>query len=424
MKQSAFSIEELRKTVSSLPNDALSTARDAALVNLEKNGLPTTKHEDWKYTDLGQVIDISNRWLASGATITSSKSINESIVKLTKSIDANWLVISNGLVDTTRFDENAGIKVDRFSESSVPLTMDRPLADLNAALLQDGLRIQIHSATEKPLGLLVIDEVNDDASVSQVNIQIEMAPGCDAEVIEYHFSLGSGDHYSNSIISLCVGEAAIAQYVRIQNRRIGHVQTGQVSVALRKNGKLKMASYDVGGGLVRNDINIDLSEPGADANLNGLYLAGDEQHIDNHIQIDHSVGPASSSQEYRGILNGSSRCVWNGKTFVHKGADGTDANQGNHNLLLSENAEINTKPELEIYADDVKCSHGTTVGQLDQAALFYLRTRGLSIKQAMEVLTYAFATDLVDCTPVSSTRDVISSLVESRLTKLIMDQAS
>ncbi|MDG2289129.1 MAG: SufD family Fe-S cluster assembly protein, partial [Woeseiaceae bacterium] len=124
------------------------------------------------------------------------------------------------------------------------------------------------------------------------------------------------------------------------------------------------------------------------------------------------------------ILSGRSRCVWNGKAIVHKGADGTDANQENHNLLLSENAEIDAKPELEIYADDVKCSHGTTVGQLDEAALFYLRARGLDMQQATEALTRAFAADLVSRTPVSATHNVISTLIESRLAELITDQMS
>ena len=424
MKPAAFSMERLREAVRSLPNDALSTTRVAALANLDEHGFPTMRHEDWKYTDLGRAIDISNRWLASGAASVSNESLNESIAVLTKSIDANWLIISNGLVDTTRFDEDTGIEVNRFSESAAPFIVDQPLANLNAALLQDGLRVQIQTATEKPLGLLVIDEAGDGASVSQVNVEIEVAPGCDVEVIEYHCSSGVGDHYSNSVVALNVGEAAIAHYARIQDRRIGHVQTGRVSIALGKDAKLKMASYDVGGGLIRNDIDVDLSEPGANADFNGLYLAGDGQHIDNHTRVDHRVGPASSSQEYRGILSGRSRCVWNGKAIVYKGADGTDANQENHNLLLSESAEIDAKPELEIYADDVKCSHGTTVGQLDEAALFYLRARGLDIQQATEALTRAFAADLVSRTPVSATNDVISTLIESRLAELIADQMS
>jgi len=221
---------------------------------------------------------------------------------------------------------------------------------------------------------------------------------------------------------LRVGQAATARYLRIQDRRIGHVQTGRLSVALGADSQLNMASFDLGGGLIRNDVDIDLSEPGADANFNGLYLAGDGQHIDNHTRVDHRVGPATSSQEYRGILNGQCRCVWNGKAIVHKGADGTDASQANHNLLLSDRAEIDAKPELEIYADDVKCSHGTTVGQLDESALFYLRTRGLDLRRATQILTRAFAADIVNRTPVVTAKDTVSALVEARLGDLITDE--
>lgn len=406
-----------------LPDDSLAATRAAALANLDENGLPTLKHEDWKYTDLSSAIDISNRWLSQGAETASTDALGESIASITASIDANWLLIANGIIDTSLFGEAPGIEIERFSDSAAPFVMDKPLADLNAALLNDGLRIQIHAATEKPLAILVIDGANAGPAVSQANVEIDIAPGCDAEIIEYQSSEGSDEHYGNSVVALNVGQGAVARYLRVQDRRIGHVQTGRLSIAMGADAKLNMASYDLGGGLVRNDVDIDLCEPGADAVFDGLYLAGDGQHIDNHTRVDHRVGPATSSQEYRGILNGRCRCVWNGKAVVHKGADGTDANQANHNLLLSNNAEIDAKPELEIYADDVKCSHGTTVGQLDDAALFYLRTRGLDEQQATQVLTRAFAADLVGRAPVATARETVAALVEARLTDLIQEDA-
>ncbi len=423
MKPVGLSIEKLRDAVTRLPDDSLAATRAAALANLDENGLPTLKHEDWKYTDLSSAIDISNRWLSQGAETASTDALGESIASITASIDANWLLIANGIIDTSLFGEASGIEIERFSDSAAPFVMDKPLADLNAALLNDGLRIQIHAATEKPLAILVIDGANAGPAVSQANVEIDIAPGCDAEIIEYQSSEGSGEHYGNSVVALNIGQGAVARYLRIQNRRIGHIHTGRLSIAMGADAKLNMASYDLGGGLVRNDVDIDLGEPGADVDFNGLYLAGDGQHIDNHTRVDHRVGPATSSQEYRGILNGRCRCVWNGKAIVHKGADGTDANQANHNLLLSDNAEIDAKPELEIYADDVKCSHGTTVGQLDDAALFYLRTRGLDERQATQVLTRAFAADLVGRAPVATAKETVAALVEARLTDLIQEDA-
>ena len=422
MKPTALSMDDLRDAVRRLPDGLLSETREAALANLDKRGMPTLRHEDWKYTDLASAIDISNRWLAAGAATASDESLAGAIESATQSIDANWLIIANGIIDLSAFEETVGITVTRFSESTAPFVMERPLADFNAALLQDGLRVEIHAATEKPLAILIIDESNSGAAVSQAYVEVDVAPGCDAEIIEYQSSSGKDDHYANSVVTLQIGQAATARYLRIQDRRIGHVQTGRLSVALGADSQLKMASFDLGGGLIRNDVDIDLSEPGADANFNGLYLAGDGQHIDNHTRVDHKVGPATSSQEYRGILNGQCRCVWNGKAIVHKGADGTDANQANHNLLLSDRAEIDAKPELEIYADDVKCSHGTTVGQLDESALFYLRTRGLDLRRATQILTHAFAADLVNRTPVVTAKDTVSALVEARLGELIKDE--
>ena len=192
-----------------------------------------------------------------------------------------------------------------------------------------------------------------------------------------------------------------------------------MAVTMGRDSQLRMASYDLGGGLIRNDVVIDLSQPGADVAFDGLYLAGDGQHIDNHTRVDHRVGPATSTQEYRGILNGHCRCVWNGKAVVHEGADGTDASQANHNLLLSEKAEIDAKPELEIYAEDVKCSHGTTIGQLDESSMFYLRTRGIDEQHAQQMLTFAFAADIVARAPVDAARATVSACVEKRLAELI-----
>ena len=423
MKQAALSMDNLREAVLRMPDNGLTATRRAALAKIGRSGLPSVRDENFKYTDLRPAIDISNRWLIDGAKESVADVQRDAIQTICLSIDANWLVVANGLIDLAGFDATADIEVERFSDTTAPEFADHPLADLNAALLQDGLRVHIHGATEKPLGILVIDEANAAAGVSQANIGIEVASGCDVEIVEYHHSFGEGDHYSNSVIGLQIDQAAHVSYVRIQDRRLTHVQTSRLSASLGEDSRLDMSGYDIGGGLIRNDVEIDLSNPGAEANFNGLYLAGDGQHIDNHTRVDHRAGPAKSSQEYRGILNGRCRCVWNGKAIVHQGADGTDANQANHNLLLSEHAEIDAKPELEIYADEVKCSHGTTVGQLDETALFYLRSRGMDKQQAIQMLTHAFAADLVGRAPVAAAKARVTSLVERRLGDLIQAQA-
>lgn len=421
MKQASLSMDGLRSVVRQMPDNGLAASREAALAHLDQHGLPTLRDEDWKYTDLTPLVDISNRWLAAGGRSHAAIEQKETIDALTRTIDAQWLVIANGSIDDRYLGEfkDSAIAVSKFSEAPGPVAMERPLANLNAALMQDGLRIRVSGAAEKPLGILLFDRAGESADVVQAYIEIELAAGATAEVIEYHVSEGDADHYANTVLSIVAGENTNLKHVRMQNRALRHVQTARTSIALGRNACMQMASYDLGGRLIRNDIDIEIGSPGVDVTFDGLYLAGDGQHIDNHTRVDHRVGPATSSQEYRGILNGNCRCVWNGKAIVHKGADGTDATQANHNLLLSANAEIDAKPELEIYADDVKCSHGTTVGQLDEAALFYLRSRGLDKRHATQVLTHAFAANLVRRVPVAVVQEALGDIVESRLGQLI-----
>ena len=374
--------------------------------------LPTTRDEDWKYTDLARAKDISTRWLEAGAA-TPAASPAADIEAITGSIDASWFVFSNGVLSA--IPDASGFTAEKLDE--VP-SADSALAELNAALLADGLRLRVDGAPSKPIGLLFFDG-GAEPSLTQGYIEVDFAPHSAAEIVEYHASRGSADHYANTSVSMKVGDNAAVQHVRIQDRSRDHVQTGRTTVAVARDARFTSASFDLGGGLVRNDLDIDITMPGAEVSFDGLYLAGDAQHIDNHTRIDHRVGPATSRQEYRGILNGKCRCVWNGKAVVHEGADGTDADQANHNLLLSEKAEIDAKPELEIYTDDVKCSHGTTVGQLDATAMFYLRSRGLDKRRATQVLTHAFAAGLVSRVPVDAAKAAISDLMEARLGELI-----
>ena len=374
--------------------------------------LPTTRDEDWKYTDLSRARDITSRWLDAGGETVAAE-IDEDIARITSSIDATWFVVANGELRLPG--DTPGVSAQRLDAAPVA---DSALAELNTALLLDGLRVRIEGSPQKPIGLLLIDGAAD-AATSQTYVEVEFAANSAGEVIEYHASLGAADHYANVIIGINVGDNADAKHVRIQNRDLNHVQTARTVVNVGRDARFSSTGFDLGGGLVRNDLVVDIAHPGAEISFDGLYLAGEGQHIDNHTRVDHRAGPATSRQEYRGILNGKCRCVWNGKAIVHVGADGTDADQANHNLLLSEKAEIDAKPELEIYTDDVKCSHGTTVGQLDETALFYLRTRGLDRQHAKRILTHAFAAGLVSRIPVESARASVGKLVEARLAVVI-----
>ena len=374
--------------------------------------LPTTRDEDWKYTDLARARDISARWLDAGAA-RPSPSLDAEVAAITESIDATWFVFENGVLEELH--EGDGFNAETLDDAPAA---DSALAELNAALLADGLRIRIDGTPGKPIGLLFIDG-GDAPALAQGYVALEVAAHASCELVEYHASRGAGDHYANTILTLHIGDNARANHLRIQDRSLKHVHTARTAVTVGRDARFTSASFDLGGGLVRNDLDIDIANPGAEVAFDGLYLAGEGQHIDNHTRVDHRVGPATSRQEYRGILNGKCRCVWNGKAIVHEGADGTDADQANHNLLLSTKAEIDAKPELEIYTDDVKCSHGTTVGQLDETSLFYLRSRGLDKRHARQVLTHAFAAGLVSRVPVDAARNAVSNLMEARLHDLI-----
>jgi Fe-S cluster assembly protein SufD len=421
MSSLALPDKALATAVQGLPENALAANRQAALARFLERGFPTTRLEDWKYTDLAAVADISQRWLENGAPLPSAESVGARVAEIRAAIDIDWIVISNGVI-TDGLDNGAieGLSIATFSELDLAPGYDHPLADLNAALLPDGLHIRVHANTahERPLGLLIADGSDSQPGVAQSRIFIELEEGSRAQFVEYHASIGEADHYANSVVELSLARGAGADYVRVQGRDSRHTQTHRTAITLRDSSTVRYSGFDLGGRLIRNDLDIDIAGREATALVGGLYIAGDGQHVDNHVRIDHRVGPARSEQEYRGILGGRCRCVWNGKTIVQPGADGTDAEQSNHNLLLSERSEIDAKPELEIYADEVKCSHGTTVGQLDDTALFYLRSRGLDKQDAMRALTRAFGASIVSHSPIALLTDHLKETVEQRLSAL------
>jgi len=416
-----LSPDALKSAVAELAGTGPTESRQLALQQFLQRGFPTFHDEDWKYTDLTNVIDISERWLAHAPDAAIEDVDETAIREIQSSIDASWLVFSNGRLNqdlSDAFGDDA-IVVAPINDDD-ELVVEDPLADLSVALMLDGISIRLDESkrVEKPIGLLFADRATLAPQVSQARINIRLDAGSAARVIEYHASSGDADHYSNVHIDVDIGDGANLDYVRLQNRDRGHCQTQRLNVRLNEVSKIRHLGVDLGGALARNDLKIDIAGAGASAEFNGLYVGADKQHIDNHTRVDHRIGPAKSTQEYRGIMSGRSRCVWNGKAIVHAGADGSDAEQANHNLLLSEHSEINAKPELEIYADEVKCCHGTTVGQLDEAALFYLRTRGLDPRDAKRVLTRAFTTRVIEKSPIPELRELLSAQVEQRLSEI------
>jgi len=432
MSASSVRKDLLEAAVNALPTDKLSAIRSAALSSFSANGFPTSKDEDWRYTNLAQAVDVTNKWLEEVAETTSREDDQrgraDEQLAITSQVDACWLIVSNGVVDRESLDRTdsyygSAMEVSRLADGvqDDSITIDDGLSAFNATLLQDGLRIRINKdiSAVKPLGILFTNDAT--SGLSQERIIIDAGDNSNARIFLCSTSAGTGKYFSNSITQISLAAGAKLDFVQLQQRDQTHLGISKISAQLQRDSIFNHNAFDFGSELARNDIAIEIAGPGASANLYGLYLATGEQHIDNHVQVIHGVGPATSSQVYRGILSGRSRCVFNGKAVVLAGADGTDANQSNHNLLLSEKAEIDTKPELEIYADDVKCSHGATVGQLDEAALYYLRSRGLAEDDAKRALTRAFASGMLSALAIDECHDYISNAIDQRLDELISE---
>lgn len=429
MTDSVFNQALFEKVVNEIPVDVLSELRKTAANKFTESGFPTTRHEDWRYTNLAPAVSTSNDWLAS--TRLSPHSPTQSAQAIRAAIDAHWILIQNGSIELDDSTFPSGVSVSLLSDKDggaivEKVTIDDSLAQLNAALLIDGIKISIAPGTvvDKPIGILLDDHANEGPLVTQSRLLIDVQNGASAQFVEAHLSSGDAAVFSNNVIQIDLNQHATVDYVRIQQRARHHISTNMLNVELAESATFSHCSFDFGGSLVRNDITARMHGRNTNVAMNGLYLAGDQQHIDNHTRVDHIKGPSKSDEEYRGILTGKSRCVFNGKAIVHRGADGTDANQANHNLLLSEQAEIDTKPELEIYADEVKCSHGATVGQLDESALFYLRSRGLDLDDATRLITRAFASKVLSLLPVDAAHEYVVSATDDRLDALIGDNSN
>lgn len=424
----------LEAAVNALPPGELSAIRGAALNSFSDHGFPTTKDEDWRYTNLAQAVDVANKWLE-GAANSSTHDVDQHVnveeqITIMRQVDAHWLIVRNGVVDCESLARisssyGSGIEISRLVDGLQDdlLEIEDGLSAFNATLLRDGLRIRVgeNFSTDKPLGILFTNDAT--SGLSQERVIFDAGENSHTRIICCSASAGGGKYFANSVIQIDLAAGARLDFVQLQQRDLTHLGISKISAQLQRDAVFNHNAFDFGSAMARNDIAIDIAGPGASTKLHGLYLATGEQHIDNHIQVSHGVGPATSSQDYRGILSGRSRCVFNGKAVVLAGADGTDANQSNHNLLLSERAEIDTKPELEIYADDVKCSHGATVGQLDDAALFYLRSRGLAEDDAKLALTRAFASGMLSALAIDECHDYVSNAIDQRLDELISEES-
>ncbi|MEO1595520.1 MAG: Fe-S cluster assembly protein SufD [Pseudomonadota bacterium] len=368
-----------------------------ALDALIASGLPTRKSELWKYTKAAPLAEFAIAALTDPAPTADIDAVRARVAARIDALGgAGRLVFIDGALDETLTQLPEGIRVEAASSAAVSATgADDALALINAAMPGADLTLRVASEVAIDGVLHVVHALAAQSSLGQVRLAIELASRASLTVAEHFADDGIGAGMHNTVVSVRLAEDARLHLRRLQALGTDTLQVTRIEAALADHATLDTVTVDAGGKTVRNDLNVRLEGPGARVDMRGVYLGNDSQHIDNHTRVDHIARDTVSREDYRGILRDRSRGVFNGKVYVHKGADGTDAAQSNPNLLLSDHAEIDTKPELEIYADDVKCAHGATVGQIDETSLFYLRSRGIDESTALQLLTYAFCREVL-----------------------------
>lgn len=397
---------------------------EQALAQFERSGLPGKKEEDWKYTSL---------W-AFGQQAFQHLPVEPSHVDATPyqlNPSAYRLVIVDGMVDRTASnieDLPAGVRIQPLSESidavadylNATIELEKPgFNALNTMLMHEGVFVEVDAgvSVDKPLELIVINSGNTvDLAVHLRNV-IVMGENSQFTFIENYVSEDSATGFTDVVTESSLAEKAVLTHYKMQRESSQQFHIATMASRQARDSQWLNHNISLGGGLARNDIHTQLLGEQAHVTMNGLYLISGKQHVDNHSRVDHAVPHTSSEELYKGVLDDKSHAVFNGKVHVHPDAQKTDANQANHNLLISRGAEIDTKPEMEIYADDVVCGHGSTVGQLDLNQLFFLRTRGLDEKTARGLLTFAFAADVIERIEDKAMREAITQMIETRLPK-------
>lgn len=425
-------LAEYARQSTSLPGAGdrrLAALREAALHAFAEAGFPTPKQEDWKYTRLKTLRNEAFETPETPGTVSA----DELAAYLPDGLEGPRLVIVDGHYNAQL--SSIGDLPDGVELRSMAVTAaERPetvrervgaqvngaasaLTDMNAAFMSDGLFLELaaDARLEAPIHLLVVSSGRQQRAMSQVRHLIRLGPNSQASLIEHHVGLGEAPYFSNAVTEVDLAPGAGLTRVRLQQESGHGTQISSLHARLDKDSSLSNHGVDLGGALVRADTNIRLEAEGAEVTLDGVYAPTGKQHHDNHTRIDHAKPHGTSREFYRGILDGQGRGVFNGKVIVHKHAQKTDSEQSSAALLLSKRAEVDAKPELEIYADDVKCAHGSTVGQLDEDAVFYLRSRGLDEAGARAILTYSFADELIKRIQPAGLRRYIEAALLAKL---------
>jgi Fe-S cluster assembly protein SufD len=298
---------------------------------------------------------------------------------------------------------------------AVAVDAAHPFLALNTALFEDGVVLRVTAPVERPVHVIHLSTAPGAAGSSHPRVLVLGERASQATLVESYGSPSGEVYWTNAVTEIALEDGAVLDHVRLQRESLAAFHVATLAATLGRDARYTNTSITIGGSLSRVDIDVALDAAGAEATLNGLFVADGRQHLDTHTRIDHRRPHGTSREDYKGVLSGHSSGVFHGRILVRPGAQKTDAVQSNKNLLLSKNALVNSTPQLEILADDVKCKHGSTTGQLDEAALFYLRTRGISVEAARSLLTFAFCSDIASRIRVPQVRESLEAFLRDRL---------
>jgi Fe-S cluster assembly protein SufD len=411
----------------------LQDLRDRAASRFAALGFPTVRDEEWRFTNVAPIATAEFHPAGAGASAATAAELAGYLY----SDAAHRIVVVNGRF-SAELSRAHGLPSGVRAGSLAAAVTDQPevvqrylgqLADfggkaftaLNTALASDGAYVYIPDGVilEQPLHLLFVTTTSpaSEAIMTSARALIVAGEGSQVRIVETYVGAQGSAYFTNAVTEIVAGERAVVDHYKVQQESLDAFHVASMHVHAARSATFSSHSFSLGGRLVRNDASALLDGEGAECTLNGLYLADGERLVDNHTTIDHAKAHCPSHEIYKGILGGKARAVFNGKIIVRQDAQKTDAKQTNRALLLSDNASINTKPQLEIFADDVKCTHGAAIGQLDEDAIFYLRARGLTYFEARDMLIHAFAGDILDRVKIEPLRVALERELYAQLAK-------
>jgi Fe-S cluster assembly protein SufD len=410
---------------------AVHQIRQQALERFDKLGFPTIRHEEWKYSNVKNLVNQAFEFNA--VTNFSAKDLEEMPIP---NLEGNILYFINGIYNaelSVIVSPDSELQILTFAEAAKTQPelveqyfnkysdyQDNAFTALNTAFAKNGVFVHVpdNKVVEQPVILRFISDARTLNVASQPRNLIVVGKRSEVQIAEAYRSLGENASFTNAVTEFVIGEEANVHYYKVQNESDKSYHIGTTSVLQAGKSVFTANTVTANGGFVRNNLNIKIDGEYAEANMFGLYIPNGKQHIDNHTAVDHAKPNSNSNELYKGILKGKSTGVFNGKIFVRQDAQKTNAFQSCKNVLLSEDATMNTKPQLEIWADDVKCSHGTTTGQLNDDALFYMQARGISKDTAKAFLTLAFAQDVIDKFEIVAIKEYLQALIEEKIYQL------